>query len=102
MSIHRTSVRRPAALLAVLAAAGLVVALPPAATAAAPAPGSCAEVLDPADQLPTGLEEGDRLFAVDQRNYEVHIVCGRLALTEVTGFDSCYLLAAYALRRYPC
>jgi hypothetical protein len=88
-------------LIAASALTGLVVTAD-AASAASTSTGSCDSIQDPPAQLPSGVQDGDRLFATTYRGYIVQITCGRLELVEPTGWASCYFLYGDEVLGYPC
>jgi hypothetical protein len=97
------SPRTAAAMVAVAAAAGLTdLTAGPAHAAEAGATASCEQVQDPPAQLPAGIEEGDLVFTTQYRAVLVQLTCGRLELTELTGWDACVFLSGADVRRYPC
>jgi hypothetical protein len=95
--------RRSAAVFALVTAAGLSACANPDDGAAGAPAAACSTPRDDARALPDGLREGSRLFLSAYRSYLVDVdSCGRVSLTEPTGFDSCYLLDGDEVLRYPC
>jgi ferric-dicitrate binding protein FerR (iron transport regulator) len=95
--------RRSAAVLSLVAVAGLgACATPAEGDTAAPA-GECSTPRDDARALPDGLRDGSRLFLNTYRSVLVQLdSCGRVSLIEPTGWDSCYLLDGDEVLGYPC
>jgi hypothetical protein len=92
-----------AAVLSLVAVAGLsACAAADEGIAAAPA-AECSTPRDDARALPDGVGDGSRLFLTTGRSFLVQVdSCGRVSLLEPTGFDACYQLEGDEVLHYPC